>query len=69
MKTLELKGCRIFTHCSFASKTQRTFLDLGALQMEKIWGVWCKEVQCSVIGELKHLSLKSFELLEYKDAL
>jgi hypothetical protein len=41
--------------------------------MEKIWGVWCKEVQCSVVGELKHLSLKSLNvaslLLEYKDAL
>jgi hypothetical protein len=41
--------------------------------MEKIWDVWCKEVQYSMIAELKHLSLRSLNvaslLVEYEDAL
>jgi hypothetical protein len=27
--------------------------------MGKIWGVWCKGVQCSMMGELKQIKISS----------
>jgi hypothetical protein len=44
--------------------------------MGKIWGVWCKGIQCSMIGELKHIKISSLKSLiiaslfmEYKEVL
>jgi hypothetical protein len=50
-------------HCSSASETQRTFVTLHLSLfniikiaqfgegIEKIWGVWCKGVECSMMNE------------------
>jgi hypothetical protein len=44
--------------------------------MEKIWSVWCKEVQCLVMGKLKYIKISSLKSLivatlplKYKEAL
>jgi hypothetical protein len=44
--------------------------------MGKIWGVWCKGIQCLVVGELKHIKISSLKSLiiaslfmEYKEVL
>jgi hypothetical protein len=43
--------------------------------MEKIWSVWCKEVQCFVMGKLKYIKISSLKSLivaslplKYKEA-
>jgi hypothetical protein len=44
--------------------------------MGKIHGVWCKGIQCSMMGELKHIKISSLKSLiiaslfmEYKEVL
>jgi hypothetical protein len=44
--------------------------------MGKIWGVRCKGIQCSMMGELKHIKISSLKYLiiaslfmEYKEVL
>jgi hypothetical protein len=44
--------------------------------MGKIWGVWCKGVQCLMMGELKQIGISSLRslivaslLLQYKEDL
>jgi len=44
--------------------------------MVKIWGVWCKGIQCSMMGELKQIKISSLKPLiiasfplEYKEVL
>jgi hypothetical protein len=44
--------------------------------MMKLWGVWCKDVQCSMMGELKQIKISSLKPLiiasfplEYKEVL
>jgi hypothetical protein len=45
-------------------------------RMGKIWGVWCKGIQCLVMGEFKHIKISSLKyliiaslLIEYKEVL
>jgi hypothetical protein len=32
---------------------------------KKIWGVWCKGVQCSVMGELKQIKISSLKYFDH----
>ncbi len=59
------------THCSSNSEAQRTFKNLspGASNATKIgigniWDVWCKMIQCLVMGDLKQIRI-SFKIFDH----
>jgi hypothetical protein len=60
---------------NFASEAPTTFVGLhlalptsqkllnSAKKWGKIWGVWSKRVQCSVMGEFKQIKISSLKVL------